>query len=88
LRIHSPHQTLYSLIHALLLTPVPRAVEAPKVPVSPHEFIDALHRPRIYKTYLQEASDICRDYFWILCHTVALLIQDSGITVHSNSHVG
>jgi hypothetical protein len=63
-----PHQTLYSLLRALLLTPAPRAAEAPEVPLSPHEFIDALHRPRIYKAYLQELSDICRDYFWIFCH--------------------
>ncbi|KAF8492619.1 armadillo-type protein [Russula emetica] len=63
-----PHQTLYSLLRALLLTPAPRAAEAPEVPLSPHEFIDALHRPRIYRTYLQELSDICRDYFWIFCH--------------------
>ncbi|KAI0255156.1 armadillo-type protein [Lactifluus subvellereus] len=63
-----PHQTLYSLLRALLLTPAPRGVEAPEVPLSPHEFIDALHRPRIYKAYLQELSDICRDYFWIFCH--------------------
>jgi hypothetical protein len=63
-----PHQTLYSLLRALLLTPAPRAAEAPEVPLSPHEFIDALHRPRIYKSYLQELSDICRDYFWIFCH--------------------
>ncbi len=34
----------------------------------PHEFIDTLHRPRIYKTHLQELCDICRDYFWIVCH--------------------
>ena len=63
-----PHQTLYSLLRSLLLTPAPRAVEAPEVSVSPHEFIDALHRPRIYKTHLQELCDICRDYFWIVCH--------------------
>ncbi|KAI0303580.1 armadillo-type protein [Multifurca ochricompacta] len=63
-----PHQTLYSLLRNILLTPAPRGVEAPEVPLSPHEFIDALHRPRIYKTYLQELSDICRDYFWVFCH--------------------
>jgi hypothetical protein len=63
-----PHQTLYSLLRALLLTPAPRAAEAPEVPLSAHEFIDALHRPRIYKSYLQELSDICRDYFWVFCH--------------------
>lgn len=64
----APHQTLYSLLRAILLTPAPRGAEAPEVPLSPHEFIDALHRPRIYKAYLQELSDICRDYFWIFCH--------------------
>ncbi|KAH9995651.1 armadillo-type protein [Russula compacta] len=63
-----PHRTLYSLLRSLLLTPAPRAAEAPEVPLSPHEFIDALHRPRIYRNYLQELSDICRDYFWIFCH--------------------
>jgi hypothetical protein len=30
-------------------------------------FIDAPHRPCIYKSYLQELSDICCGYFWILC---------------------
>jgi hypothetical protein len=63
-----PHQTTYSLLRSLLLTRPPRAAEAPEVPLSPHEFIDALHRPRIYKTYLQELADVCRDYFWIFCH--------------------
>ncbi|KAI0264348.1 armadillo-type protein [Gloeopeniophorella convolvens] len=63
-----PHHTLFSLVRSVLLTPAPRAAEAPEVPLSPHEFIDALHRPRIYKTYLQELSDVCRDYFWIFCH--------------------
>ena len=27
-----------------------------------------IHRPRIYKTYLQELSDVCRDFFWVFCH--------------------
>lgn len=63
-----PHRTLFSLFRTVLLTPAPRAAEAPEVSLSPHEFIDALHRPRIYRNYLQELSDICRDYFWIFCH--------------------
>jgi hypothetical protein len=63
-----PHKTLFSFIRALLLTPAPPKTEAPGVPVSPHEFIESLHVPRIYKTYLQELSDVCRDYFWIFCH--------------------
>lgn len=36
--------------------------------MSPHQFIEELHLPRIYKTYLQELSDLCRDYFWVFCH--------------------
>jgi hypothetical protein len=63
-----PHTTLYSLMRSLLLTPAPTPVEAPETTVSPHEFIESLHRPRVYKTYLQELSDVCRDYFWVFCH--------------------
>ncbi|KAG6896322.1 hypothetical protein C0992_009113 [Termitomyces sp. T32_za158] len=64
----SPHKNLFSLIRALLLTPAPLPSESPAVPISPHAFIESLHLPRIYKTYLQELSDICRDYFWVFCH--------------------
>ncbi|KAF7316606.1 Drf-GBD domain-containing protein [Mycena chlorophos] len=65
----APHKSLYSFLRALLLTPAPPPAEgAPPTPLSPHEFIESLHRPRIYKTYLQELSDVCRDYFWVFCH--------------------
>ena len=63
-----PHKSVFGLIRSLLLTPAPRAAEAPEVSVTPHEFIGNLHKPRVYKTYLQELSDICRDYFWVFCH--------------------
>ncbi|TBU33445.1 armadillo-type protein [Dichomitus squalens] len=63
-----PHSTLFSFIKALLLTPAPPPSEAPATPIQPHEFIEELHRPRVYKTYLQELSDLCRDYFWVFCH--------------------
>ncbi|KAI0649472.1 armadillo-type protein [Trametes meyenii] len=63
-----PHQTLFSLLKALLLTRAPPPSEAPGTPIEPHEFIEQLHTPRIYKTYLQEMSDVCRDYFWVFCH--------------------
>ncbi|EAU85331.2 hypothetical protein CC1G_07601 [Coprinopsis cinerea okayama7 len=68
IKLPSPHKSLFSFIRALLLTPAPRPAEAPEVPVSPHEFIESLHVPRIYKSYLQEMSDVCRDYFWVFCH--------------------
>lgn len=64
----TPHKNFFSLIRGLLLIPAPPPSEAPATPVSPHEFIESLHRPRIYKTYLRELSDICRDYFWVFCH--------------------
>ena len=63
-----PHKNFFSLIRALLLTPAPPPTESPASPVSPHAFIESLHRPRIYKSYLQELSDVCRDYFWVFCH--------------------
>ncbi|CAE6371852.1 unnamed protein product [Rhizoctonia solani] len=64
----APHTTLYGLIRALLLTPAPLPSESPSAPISPHAFIESLRTPRIYKTYLQELSDVCRDYFWVFCH--------------------
>ncbi|KAI0789852.1 armadillo-type protein [Abortiporus biennis] len=62
------HATLYSFIRSLLLTPAPPPTENPKTPVTPHDFIEELHVPRIYKTYLRELNDLCRDYFWVFCH--------------------
>lgn len=64
----APHSTFFSFIRALLLTPAPPPSENPKTPVEPHSFIEELHIPRIYKTYLQELGDVCRDYFWVFCH--------------------
>ncbi|EKM58484.1 uncharacterized protein PHACADRAFT_117477 [Phanerochaete carnosa HHB-10118-sp] len=64
----APHATTFSLVRSLLLTPAPPPAEDPRVPISPHPFIEELHTPRIYKTYLQELNDICRDYFWVFCH--------------------
>jgi hypothetical protein len=63
-----PHTTLFSLLRTLLLTPAPPPSESPATPISPHAFIESLHKPRIYKTYLGEMRDICRDYFWVFCH--------------------
>ncbi|KAJ3830049.1 armadillo-type protein [Lentinula raphanica] len=64
----APHKSFFSFMRSLLLTPAPPTAEAPSSPLTPHEFIENLHRPRIYKTYLQELSDVCRDYFWVFCH--------------------
>ncbi|KAF5391700.1 hypothetical protein D9757_002552 [Collybiopsis confluens] len=64
----APHKNFFSFIRSLVLTPAPPTAEAPASPLSPHEFIENIHRPRIYKTYLQELSDVCRDYFWVFCH--------------------
>jgi hypothetical protein len=53
IHLPTPHTSFYSFIRALLLTPAPRGVEAPENPVSPHDFIESLHKPRLYKAYLQ-----------------------------------
>lgn len=29
-----------------------------------HEFVTQAHRPRVFKAWVGELSDICRDYFW------------------------
>lgn len=60
--------TFFALVREIILTPRPGPAEQPHVPVEPHDFIESLHVPRIYKTYLQELSDVCRDYFWVFCH--------------------
>jgi hypothetical protein len=64
----APHKNPFELVRALLLTPAPPPTESASNPISPHAFIESLHRPRIYKAYLQELSDVCRDYFWVFCH--------------------
>ncbi|TRM64293.1 armadillo-type protein [Schizophyllum amplum] len=64
----APHKNVFSLVRGLLLTPAPLPSESPATPISPHAFIESIHKPRIYKTYLQELSDVCRDYFWVFCH--------------------
>ncbi|SNX82305.1 uncharacterized protein MEPE_01011 [Melanopsichium pennsylvanicum] len=33
------------------------------------EFIKQTHTPRPFKTYILELSGVCRDYFWIFCHS-------------------
>lgn len=68
LNLPYPHTSLFTLVRSLLLTPAPAPSEGPTSTVSPHEFIESLRVPRIYKAYLQELSDVCRDYFWVFCH--------------------
>jgi len=63
-----PHSSVCSLVKSLMLTPAPRPAEDDSVPVQPHFFIEKIHRPRIYKAYLEEMSNLCRDFFWIYCH--------------------
>lgn len=64
----APHTSLFSLMRAVLLTPKPLPSECPSLPISPHAFIESLHHARIYKAYLGEVADVCRDYFWVFCH--------------------
>ncbi|KIM33287.1 hypothetical protein M408DRAFT_326062 [Serendipita vermifera MAFF 305830] len=64
----APHTSLFALLRAVLLTPKPLPSECPSLPISPHAFIESLHHARIYKAYLGEVADVCRDYFWVFCH--------------------
>ncbi|PWN52326.1 hypothetical protein IE53DRAFT_373620 [Violaceomyces palustris] len=52
-----------SLLVTLLHNPRDPSVEAVV------DFITASHTPRPFKTYLLELSGVCRDYFWIFCHS-------------------
>lgn len=63
-----PHSSVFSLIRSMLLASAPTPAEQVHAPIQPHTFIESIRIPRIYKTYLQELSDICRDYFWVFCH--------------------
>ncbi|KLO08801.1 hypothetical protein SCHPADRAFT_1000707 [Schizopora paradoxa] len=65
----SPYRNLFSFLRGLLLTPAPPPSEGRVSEVDPHEFISSLHIPRIYKTYVQVLLEICRDYFWVFCHS-------------------
>ncbi|CCM03607.1 uncharacterized protein FIBRA_05745 [Fibroporia radiculosa] len=64
----APHSTLFSLIKSLLLIQAPPPAEQTSLPVEPHAFIEGIHLPRIYKTYMEELNNVCRDYFWVFCH--------------------
>ena len=33
------------------------------------DFIKQTHAPRPFKTYVTEIAGVCRDYFWIFCHS-------------------
>lgn len=68
IRLPAPHMSLFSFIKSLLLTPAPPPAEQTSPTIEPHEFIENLHLPRIYKAYLEELSNVCRDYFWVFCH--------------------
>lgn len=48
-----------------------------------HEFITQAHRPRIFKAWVQEMADLCRDYFWIMCHGSNTLWRLSEVDVNA-----
>ncbi|KAK4688979.1 hypothetical protein P7C73_g1130, partial [Tremellales sp. Uapishka_1] len=57
-----PKVDVTTLIRSLL---VPESTDPVK---DHHEFITQSHRPRVFKAWVGELSDICRDYFWVMCH--------------------
>lgn len=48
-----------------------------------HDFITQAHRPRIFKAWVQEMADLCRDYFWIMCHGSNTLWRLSEVDVNA-----
>lgn len=40
------------------------ASELDKPKLELHDFVAAAHKPRIYKAYLTQLQEICRDFFW------------------------
>ncbi|GAA5914749.1 hypothetical protein JCM5296_003855 [Sporobolomyces johnsonii] len=58
-RIQQAHRMAVSLMEG-----PPNEKEEAKV-----DFIKETHRPRVFKTWVQEIADCVRDYFWIFCHS-------------------
>ncbi|WRT66121.1 uncharacterized protein IL334_003074 [Kwoniella shivajii] len=48
-----------------------------------HEFVTKAHRPRVFKAWVGELSDICRDYFWVMCHASNTLWELSEVNENS-----
>jgi len=40
------------------------ASELPAPILDVHDFLKQAHKDRVYKQYLDEINDVCRDYFW------------------------
>ncbi|GAA6052966.1 hypothetical protein JCM3770_001152 [Rhodotorula araucariae] len=57
-RVQQAHRLVVSLMEG-----PPNEAEESKV-----DFIQATHKPRVFKTWVKEMSDTVRDFFWIFCH--------------------
>jgi hypothetical protein len=55
------HPTDAADVKGSILVP---AFELPSPKVEVHDFLEVAKLPRVYKTYLAQLSDMCRDYFW------------------------
>jgi len=51
---------IVSAVRGLLIPDIPDPMK------EQHEFITQAHRPRVFKAWIGEMSDICRDYFWFV----------------------
>ncbi|BGP33256.1 hypothetical protein JCM10296v2_005050 [Rhodotorula toruloides] len=58
-RIQQAHRFVVSLMEG-----PPNEAEESKV-----DFIQAAHKPRIFKAWVKEIADCVRDYFWVFCHS-------------------
>lgn len=76
-------------------TPAPLAVRAteqvykllspalPNPAAEQHAFITTAHRTRVFRALMGELSDICRDYFWIMCHGSNHLWRLADVDLHT-----
>ena len=50
-----------------------------------HDFMLLARRPRIFKAWVEELSDICRDYFWSVCQGFARSGLTSRVMCHGSN---
>ena len=65
----TPPIDVCEVVRGLLLPDIPDPMK------EQHSFITQSHRPRVFKAWIAELSDLCRDYFW--CVPVPLALVES-----------
>jgi hypothetical protein len=61
IRFDGPTLDVPVFIRGLLVNKTNKADNMP-------DFMAAAQRPRIFSDWVKELGDVCRDYFWVMCH--------------------